>query len=186
MLNINGTQFLICIPRTDQQNVPPPPSSTDLAFGLGFGLGLPFLLAFVVFLRCYCHDPRIKLSRRQHNTANARTAAIHIEVEGAYTIARQELTSEALRDLRDGTLSDTLMEELMILRIKKGQNLTNYIEYAQTRELQEMANWITNLNPGAIPREIHEKARSLTDLNRSPSPLFLSRPKEAFPPKLSI
>jgi hypothetical protein len=155
--DINGTYFLVCLPMTQEQK--DERSQLSLELGLGLGLGIPFIIVFIVVLNYLYYEYRGSLNRAQvmnsiTNTISAEQIAIQMPQE---TVER-ELSAQALEDFRTGNLSSILMEELMILRVNKGQDLTIYVRYADICEQPHIADWIYRLNPGEIPREVREKA----------------------------
>ena len=160
MLNINGTYYLICVPwdqRPNQQHSTPMSSETSLAVGLGIGVPILVLMVCLIVAHFYRYNQE---TRRIDGIQNRNNAILpeEVRIQMPIEVAERELTPESLNDFRVGNLSMKLMEELMILRVNKGQDLTTYVRYADTCEQPHIADWIYRLNPGDIPREIREKA----------------------------
>lgn len=159
MLNINGTYFVICVPQSQvHQNSEPLSPETSLAVGLGIGIPILVLMICLIVANIYKYNEHQKHNRSLYRNANNAILPEQIHIEMPVEVAERELTAEALNDFRAGNLSMKLMEELMILRVNKGQDLTSYVRYADRCHQPHIADWIYRLNPGDIPREIREKA----------------------------
>lgn len=160
MLNINGTYFLICVPydQSPQARRDTLSPETSLAVGLGIGIPILVLMICLIIANIYKYKEHQKHNRSHFRNANNAILPDQVQIEMPVEAAERELTPEALNDFRTGNLSMKLMEELMILRVNKGQDLTTYVRYADRCEQPHIADWIYRLNPGDIPREIREKA----------------------------
>lgn len=152
--DINGTLFLICVERSAEEIY-----ETNLGLGLGLGLGIPLITALILLFLYW-----------KAKKTNRKIADFYRELNGKISIdsyktpqelASEELTPESLNDFRMGTLSEKLKEELMVLRIKKGHDLTSYVKYAEICEQPELADWIFRMNPTAFPLDIHKKGHGI-------------------------
>jgi hypothetical protein len=155
--DINGTYFLVCLPTTQEQK--DERTQISLELGIGLGLGIPLIIVCIVLLNCLYYEYRGSSNRaRVMNSITNTISAEQIAIQMPQETVERELSAEALEHFRFGNLSPILMEELMILRVNMGQDLTIYVRYADICNQPHIADWIYRLNPGEIPREIREKA----------------------------
>lgn len=165
----NGTILVICDAAFNK-------AKTDsLALGLGLGLGIPGFLLLVALLR-YSWSKRESLCplwRKKGSVSPPGTALsafvtreladiILSNDEYAYTppiskTMKNEMTAQSLQDILSGNLTDSLKEELMTIRMKKGRDLLEYFRYADECNQPEIADWIYRMNPCDFPRHIREK-----------------------------
>jgi hypothetical protein len=144
----NGTIFLIC----DSFSVGGG-DSLELGLGLGLGLGLPILLCLICAVCVkfkslgYSLKPVLPLPSENQ-------APVFLDTH----MIIKELSEKAYADFCFDNLTDTLKHELMVLRIRKGKNLTDFVKLAERRNAVEVANWIDRMNPGEFPKEIHQEA----------------------------
>ena len=150
--DINGTLFLICVERSAEEIY-----KENLALGLGLGLGIP--LMFVLFFLFLYWKAKRNSMRVFHYHSEIKRELMNSKTP--QELASEELTPESLNDFRMGTLSEKLKEELMVLRIKKGHDLTSYVKYAEICEQPELADWIFRMNPTAFPLDIHKKGHGI-------------------------
>lgn len=141
----NGTTILlVCDAAFNAQEV----DTELLAYGLGFGLGIPVVLLLLCWYAngftfpCFASkvQPRIESPTELKKPLSSQLS------EGAYS------------DFSFDILSDQLKHEIMILRIREGRNLTDLIKEAEAKNAFEIATWIDHLNPGEIPIAIRQKA----------------------------
>ena len=143
---INDTIFLICDTAFYNDD------SLALGLGLGLGLGIPFFAIIICMItRRYNFDCSFPfICWRKHN--REKTVFPRESIESL-------LSESALGDFRFGNLSEELKNELMIIRLRQGRNLTEFVKFAEQLNYPDLANWIDKLNPGQFPPEIHKKAR---------------------------
>lgn len=152
--DINGTLFLICVERSAEEIY-----ETNLGLGLGLGLGIPLMVGMILL---YLYWKAKKVNRKITDFYRELNGKNSIELNKTpLELATEELTPESLNDFRMGTLSEKLKEELMVLRIKKGHDLTSYVKYAEICEQPELADWIYRMNPTAFPLDIHKKGHGI-------------------------
>ncbi len=144
-LDINGTLFLTCDPVSEQNQ------NNDVNLILGLCIGIPLCVVFLILsYRFYCKNIILEKNRLGQDP---------VKVFPQEVVTR-ELTPESLIDFRNGNLSNTLKDEIMLLRIQKGRDLTEFVKYAEICEQAELAHWLHNLNPLDIPPEIHRRAHN--------------------------
>jgi hypothetical protein len=114
--------------------------------GLGLGLGIP---AFLVLI--YLFQKWLKRKCRQRSYP----ALLQLSPEEEVT---KRLTGQSLLDFKAGNLTDTLKEELMVLRVREGRNLTEFGTYANELNHDAIADFIEHMNITTFPSEIHRKA----------------------------
>lgn len=67
------------------------------------------------------------------------------------------LSPGGMHDFEYGLLSAGLRTELMILRLKEGRELTEFVQYAEHINCTHIASFVRELNPGMIPRNIQQQ-----------------------------
>ena len=138
--DVNGTLFLICAPGQQQMN------KDETSFVLGFCIGIPIFVLTLYLMKLFlpqCKWPRKSIENKVYNDHLVNSIS--------------ELSPSALLDIRIGHLSQSLKEELMLLRIQKGRDLTEFVKYAEQCEQAEVADWIHKMNPCDFPQWIREK-----------------------------
>ena len=154
--SINGTLFLICAPiAPGQQKM----NNDEISLVLGLCLGIP-LCIFTLYL-IHLFLPKCKWQRK-----SVENKVYHDPLVNSIS----ELSPSALLDIRIGNLSQSLKEEFMLLRIKKGRDLTEVLKYAEQCEQAEIADWIHKMNPCDFPQWIREKgaAHQIIQVNLPP------------------
>ena len=68
-----------------------------------------------------------------------------------------KLSEKAYGDLCFDILSEGLKNELMVIRIKEGRDLTEFVKFAKGRNAFTVATWIDHMNPGEFPTQIQHK-----------------------------
>ena len=77
----------------------------------------------------------------------------------SYDTIRVQLSTHALNDFMSGHLSESLKRELMILRVQKRRELTEFYDVAVTIvQNEKLADWIEQLNPTMIPEDVRREA----------------------------
>ena len=139
----NGTILLICDAAFVRSS-----SAVELDLALGLGLGIPGCLIFLLMLlrwykrRVFVESQTPQVQPHQEETLNPTS----LLSEGAYFYFSSD------------TLSERLKRELMILRIQKGRNLSDFVKQAEAKNAFAVASWIDHLNPGEFPMDIRRAA----------------------------
>lgn len=153
--NFGNTIFLVC---DAAFNINTGEVDLGLALGLGLGLGIPFLCLFacLIYQKCCSHayyEPRASLIDILRIKPAPRLDIPSLSVNEKI---RGYLTDDALADFNNGNLSELLKEEIMMVRVREGRNLTEFVTAA--KGWPEIATWIENLHPGSIPPAIRQEA----------------------------
>lgn len=158
----NGTLFLIC----DSAFNKGAEGNLDLALGIGLGLGLPLLISVICLFYCCKDYYKCKITDRTTHTQQRPQIKNTIFVASSSQSVSLELTEQSYANFCFDILSDELKKELMILRLQKGRNLTEYVQVAQQKNASTVATWIDHMNPGEFPVEIrHAAAKSIPKPN---------------------
>jgi hypothetical protein len=137
-----------CTPLTEEERL-------ALGLGLGLGLGIPLLLFFfyiyykeVLRYRLRPLPPLDNLTLRLENAPNL-----------PYEKFQTAFSPEAYKDYMSGTLSETLMLELMVERVRKGKDLTEIQVDAIEKGHANISDYIQNMNITAFPPEVFQMAK---------------------------
>jgi hypothetical protein len=151
------TLFVICSAAFDNNS-----NGVDLglALGLGLGLGIPFLclVGCLLYQKCCSrayYEPSLNLKDLLHLKRTQTFPSLNHPVS-VHERVRLYLTEEALSDFYNGNLSELLKKEIMMTRVREGRTLNEFVEAA--KGWPEIAEWVTNLNPGDIPPAIRQEA----------------------------
>ncbi len=144
-MSVNDTLYVICSAAFYNDSAEKISLEMSLGIGLGLVLSLPALAGLIVLLQR-------SIMRYQWNKVVSLPAPLP---KMPAEIVEEDLSKSALADFRSGKMTHTLMKEIMILRLKKGRNLDEYVKYAEQCKAVELANWISCLNPGEFPKDIH-------------------------------
>jgi hypothetical protein len=115
-----------------------------------------------ILISCLCSTLLIQILRhigRRRNTKIVVPPRIETESRPIHLSDLSDLSEKAYTDFCFDNLTEELKKELMILRIRRGRNLSEYIRFAQNHNSFTIATWIDHMNPGEFPKEIHEEAK---------------------------
>jgi hypothetical protein len=145
-----------CTPLTEEERL-------ALGLGLGLGLGIPLLLFFfyiyykeVLRYRLRPLPPQHELVLRLENAPNLPRIVQNTEPHEKFQTA---FSPEAYKDYMSGTLSETLMLELMVERVRKGKDLTEIQVDAIEKGHANISDYIQNMNITAFPPEVFQMAK---------------------------
>jgi hypothetical protein len=144
--------------------------NTTLILALTLGIGIP-VVSIIILMRhyreiCWCRQPR-KSVVDIYTSFN--TLPTIFQTPSKDNI-RALLSTSALQDFKYGSLTSSLKEELMMLRIKLGREMTEFVEYAKELHHSDLATYINTLNPGTFPRELINKVLHIQTTNNDAQP----------------
>ena len=160
-MNVSNVFYVVC----SSDFNPPEYDGTALGLGLGLGLGIPLLCVFGCL--CYC-KVRNSVWPRTPTEQAIRLASriLHLKLANGqpFPITNGEqvqyrLKSEVLTHMfKNGQLTDDLKKHIMMIRVREGRNLTEFVAYAKELGHKDITDFCENLQPWMIPRDVQQEA----------------------------
>ena len=156
----NDTIFLICDAAFSNEQFKEE-LALGLGLGLGLGIGIPFLVFFII-IPFLVRKGILDFNRYSwgFDTSSCCSGRVSPKILMPRESVEGLLSESALGSFRFGNLTEELKTELMVLRLREGRDLTEFVKFAEQLNYPELAEWIAKLNPGTIPPEIHQKVRN--------------------------
>lgn len=158
--NFNGTELILlyCHSAFNEKIAP---VDLALALGLGLGVGIPFLIVVLCWgYELCCFNPYRKYTLTRNIVSNRVESTAEEKLARAKQIVNR-LPSSILHDFERGILTEQLRQELMLIRMEAGSNLTEYAMVAESQNHRFLAWWIRDMNPGSFPPEFQRHWREI-------------------------
>jgi hypothetical protein len=140
-----------CSPLTEEQKL-------ALGLGLGLGLGIPLLIILCFFLYRRHRNARWDQQNQRPLRQLPDVPRIVQAAEQQYSF-QTAFSPEAFQNYNSGLLTEILMLELMIERVRRGKDLTEIQQDAIEKGHDLIAQYVQNMNIVAFPPIVFEMAK---------------------------